>query len=267
MPLDGQVAAITGGTGGIGRAIAEEFVAQGAKVVVGGRNAVAGQHTVEEFGGPERARFHQGDVACREVVDGIVGCAVDAFGQLDVMVLNAGGGESPGPVYSLTDEQWDRDMRVNLHHVFWGLRRSLQVMIPRRRGSVIVMSSIEGRQSKAGLAGYSTAKHALCGLTRCAALDVEPFGITVNAILPGLVDTDKLRSNGPAAAQEMGLGSLDELVELFVGDSAIGRPNTVEEVAAVALFLASDVGRSITGGLFPVDGGTLARARGQTLWS
>ena len=183
------------------------------------------------------------------------------------MVLNAGGGESPGPVYELTDEEWDRELRINLHHIFWGLRRSLQVMIPRRRGAVLIMSSIEGRQCKPGLSGYSAAKHALCGLTGCSALDVKRFGITVNAILPGLVDTEKLRVNGSVAAQRMGFGSLDDLVDVFVADSAIGRPNTVEEVAAVALFLASDSGRSFTGGLFPVDGGTLARSRERMLFS
>ena len=130
-------------------------------------------------------------------------------------------------------------------------------MIPREYGRILVTSSVEGKLGKPGIPGYDATKHAVNGLVKVAAQEVGTLGITVNAILPGVVETDILRDTGPASAVAMGLDGYDALVELFTSDSAIKRPNTVEEVAAVALLLASDSGRNITGTLFPVDGGTM----------
>ena len=161
------------------------------------------------------------------------------------------------PVVDMTDEEWELEVDWNLNHVFWGMRRALQHMIPREYGRILVTSSVEGKLGKPGIPGYVSTKHAVNGLVKVAAQEVGTLGITVNAILPGVIETDILRDTGPASAVAMGLDSYDALVELFTSDSAIKRPNKVEEVAAVALLLASDSGRNITGTLFPVDGGTM----------
>jgi NAD(P)-dependent dehydrogenase (short-subunit alcohol dehydrogenase family) len=116
-------------------------------------------------------------------------------------------------------------------------------MVPRQSGRVIVTSSVEGKLGKPGIPGYSATKHAVNGLVKAAAQEVGTLGITVNAILPGIIETDIVRETGPDSAIAMGLQDYDSLISLFCSESAIKRPNTVEEVAAVAVLLASDLKR------------------------
>ena len=130
-------------------------------------------------------------------------------------------------------------------------------MLPRESGRVIVTSSVEGKLGKPGIPGYVATKHAVNGLVKAAAQEVGTLGITVNAILPGIIETDIVRTTGPDSAVAMGLSGYDELIGMFTAESAIKRPNRVEEVAAVAVLLASDAARNMTGCLFPVDGGTM----------
>jgi len=255
--LDGKVAAITGSTRSIGRGIADAFLREGASVVINGRDAAKGAQALEEMKAGDRAAFWQGDAMDQKAVEGIVDYAVERFGQLDIMVCNSGGVAQSAPVASMTDEEWNLEVTWNLNHVFWGMRKALQHMIPRQTGRVIVMSSVEGKNGKPGIPGYNATKHGVLGLMKAASKEVGTLGITVNAILPGLVITDIVRETGPATAIQMGLPSFEAMVDMFVADSAIKRPNTVEEVAAVAVLLASDVAAGITGTCFPVDGGTL----------
>ena len=256
MQLDGKVAAITGGTAGIGRAIAEGFLAEGARVVVSGRNAERGEQVVSELGA-DRAFFSQGDATTKEGVEQAVEAAVEHFGQIDIMVNNAGGAKRLAPLVDLYDEDWDLVMKWNLYSTFWGTRAALRHMLPRNYGRIINISSVEGKHGKPVLTAYVAAKHAINGLTKAVAKEVGTQGVTVNAICPGLVITDIIRDNGPATAQAMGI-TFDEMVGLFAAESAIKRPNTVDEVAAVAVLLASDVGAGITGAIYSVDGGTAA---------
>jgi 3-hydroxybutyrate dehydrogenase len=256
MELDGKVAAITGGTAGIGRAIAEGFLAEGARVVVSGRNAERGEQVVSELG-TDRAFFSQGDATTKEGVEQAVEAAVEHFGQIDIMVNNAGGAKRLAPLVDLYDEDWDLVMKWNLYSTFWGTRAALRHMLPRNYGRIINISSVEGKHGKPVLTAYVAAKHAINGLTKAVAKEVGTQGVTVNAICPGLVITDIIRDNGPATAQAMGI-TFDEMVGLFAAESAIKRPNTVDEVAAVAVLLASDVGAGITGAIYSVDGGTAA---------
>jgi len=256
MQLDGKVAAITGGTAGIGRAIAEGFLAEGARVVVSGRNAERGEQVVSELG-TDRAFFSQGDATTKEGVEQAVEAAVEHFGQIDIMVNNAGGAKRLAPLVDLYDEDWDLVMKWNLYSTFWGTRAALRHMLPRNYGRIINISSVEGKHGKPVLTAYVAAKHAINGLTKAVAKEVGTQGVTVNAICPGLVITDIIRDNGPATAQAMGI-TFDEMVGLFAAESAIKRPNTVDEVAAVAVLLASDVGAGITGAIYSVDGGTAA---------
>jgi NAD(P)-dependent dehydrogenase (short-subunit alcohol dehydrogenase family) len=256
MELDGKVAAITGGTAGIGRAIAEGFLAEGARVVVNGRNAERGEQVVSELGA-DRAFFSQGDATTKEGVEQAVEAAVEHFGQIDIMVNNAGGAKRLAPLVDLYDEDWDLVMKWNLYSTFWGTRAALRHMLPRNYGRIINISSVEGKHGKPVLTAYVAAKHAINGLTKAVAKEVGTQGVTVNAICPGLVITDIIRDNGPATAEAMGI-TFDEMVGLFAAESAIKRPNTVDEVAAVAVLLASDVGAGITGAIYSVDGGTAA---------
>jgi len=256
MQLDGKVAAITGGTAGIGRAIAEGFLAEGAQVVVSGRNAERGKQVVSELGA-DRALFSQGDATTKEGVEQAVEAAVEHFGHLDIMVNNAGGAKRLAPLADLYDEDFDLVMKWNLYSTFWGTRAALRHMLPRNYGRIINISSVEGKHGKPVLTAYVAAKHAINGLTKAVAKEVGTQGVTVNAICPGLVITDIIRDNGPATAQAMGI-TFDEMVALFAAESAIKRPNTVDEVAAVAVLLASDVGAGITGAIYSVDGGTAA---------
>ena len=255
--LEGKIAAVTGGTRSIGRGIAEAFLAEGASVVINGRDEAKGQQALEEIGAPERAAFFAGDAAKQATVEGLVDFAVERFGKLDIMVLNSGGVKNTAPVYMMTDEEWNLEIDWNLNHVFWGMRKALQHMIPHGSGRIIVTSSVEGKLGKPGIPGYSATKHAVNGLVKSAAREVGTIGITVNAILPGIIETDIVRETGPESAIAMGLESYDAMIGLFTKESSIKRPNKVEEVAAVAVLMASDAGKNITGCMFPVDGGTM----------
>ena len=255
--LDGKVACITGGTRSIGRAIAEAFIAQGASVVVNGRDAAKGQQCLDELGAGDRAAFFAGDASKQAAVEGLIDFTIERYGQLDICCLNSGGVQMTAPVAQMTDEEWKLEIDWNLNHVFWGMRRALNHMIPRQSGRIIVTSSVEGKLGKPGISGYVTTKHAVNGLVKSAAQEVGTLGITVNAILPGIIETDIVRATGPDSAIAMGLDGYDALIDLFAQESCIKRPNRVEEVAAVAVLLASDAARNMTGCLFPVDGGTM----------
>ncbi len=255
--LEGKVACVTGGTRSIGRAIADAFLAEGASVVVNGRDQAKGQRCLDEMNAGDRAAFFAGDARKQEDVEGLIDFAVQHFGHLDICCLNSGGVEATAPVASMSDEEWKLEMDWNINHVFWGMRKSLQHMIPRQAGRIIVTSSVEGKLGKPGLAGYVTGKHAVNGLVKTAAKEVGTLGITVNALLPGIIETDIVRETGPASAEAMGLESYDAMIGLFCQESSIKRPNRVEEVAAVAVLLASEAGRNMTGCLFPIDGGTM----------
>lgn len=255
--LDGKVACITGSTRSIGRGMADAFVAEGASVVVNGRDQAKGDACLKEMDAGDRAVFFPGDATKQADVEALIDFAIDHYGRLDVCCLNSGGVHMTAPVAQMTDEEWRLELDWNLNHVFWGMRRSLQHMLGRRSGRVLVTSSVEGKLGKPGIPGYVTTKHAVNGLVKAAAQEVGTQGITVNAILPGIIETDIVRETGPDSAVAMGVGTYDALIELFTKESSIKRPNTVEEVAAVAVLLASDSGRNITGCLFPVDGGTM----------
>jgi 3-hydroxybutyrate dehydrogenase len=255
--LDGKIACITGGTRSIGRGMADAFVREGAKVVVNGRNADKGKQCLAEMNAGDNADFYEGDAAVQADVEGLIDFTIDRYGQLDICCLNSGGVLATAPVAQMTDEEWKLEIDWNLNHVFWGMRRALQHMIPRDSGRILVTSSVEGKLGKPGIPGYATTKHAVNGLVKSASKEVGTTGITINSILPGLIETDIVRETGPASAQMMGLGSYEALLDLFAQESAIKRLNTVEQVAAVAVMLASDGARNITGCMFPVDGGTM----------
>jgi len=255
VKLDNQVAAITGGTAGIGRAIAEAFLAEGASVTLMARNQDKAAQVLLEIDAGDRCAYIAGDATLQSDVERFVDGSVERFGKVDILVNNAGGAGELQPVADLPDDAWDLVMKWNLYSTFWASRRAVKPMIERGWGRIINISSTEGKLGKPVLTAYSAAKHAVNGFTKSMAKEVATSGVTVNAICPGLVITDIIRDNGPRTAEAMGM-TFDEMVDLFAQESAIKRPNTVEEVAAVAVLLASEAGAGITGGTLSVDGGT-----------
>lgn len=255
MKLEGKVAAITGGTAGMGRGIAEAFLAEGASVALFARNADKGAKVLEELGAGDRAIFVAGDVMSQSDLEGFVDHTIAHFGTLDILVNNAGGAGDLQPLVNLSDHAFDEAMKWNVYSTFWATRRALPGMLEKQDGRIINISSMEGKHGKPVLTAYSAAKHAVNGMTKSLAREVGAQGVTVNAICPGLVITDIIRNNGPATAKAMGM-EFEEMVTMFAAEAAIQRPNTVEEIAAVAVLLASKAGAGITGAQISVDGGT-----------
>ncbi|WP_199542661.1 SDR family NAD(P)-dependent oxidoreductase [Prauserella sp. PE36] len=251
--LQGKTAVVTGGSAGIGRSIAEAFLAEGAAVLIGSRSQEKGDKMLAELGAGERARFLATDVTRQEDVERLVDAAHGWFGRLDIAVLNAGGVRQSAPILEMTDDEWQFELDVNLNHTFWGLRRSLGYMVAQSSGRVICMSSVEGKRGRPGIAGYATNKAAIITLVKAVAHEVGKSGVTVNALCPGLVVTDLVADRGGAG---QGLAGVDAVVEKYSSEAATGRPVTLDEVASLAVFIAGDAASGITGQALSVDGGT-----------
>ena len=258
MELEGQVALITGGTRGIGRGIAEAFVAEGANVVINGRSEEKGLGAVEEMNSGDQVHFIAGDVTKQEVCEGLVEQTVEHFGKIDILVPNAGGGtaegEEPSPLVDMNEANWQFVINWNLNHPMWLMRRALKYMIPQEHGRIMSVSSMYGKVVLPNQAPYCTTKHALNGLTKVVAQEVGTMGITVNALCPGGIVTDLMQESGPAAAEALGM-EFEEFLTWMQQPSAIKRVNTVEDCALVAVLLASEAGAGITGSLISIDGG------------
>ncbi len=255
MKLEGKIAAITGGTAGLGRGIAEAFLAEGASVALFARNSEKGAALLAELDVGERAVFVAGDVMQQKDVEGFIDHVVRHFGGLDILVNNAGGAGDLQPLVNLSDEAFDEAMKWNVYSTFWACRRALPTLLDKGDGRIINMSSMEGKHGKPVFTAYTAAKHAVNGITKSLAREVGEAGVTVNSICPGLVVTDIIKNNGPETAKAMGM-EFDEMIALFASEAAIKRPNTVEEIAAMAVLLASKEGAGITGAMLSVDGGT-----------
>jgi 3-hydroxybutyrate dehydrogenase/3-oxoacyl-[acyl-carrier protein] reductase len=262
LGLSGRRAIVTGGSKGLGKAIAAELAAEGAAVAICARHAGELAATAAELAkqggdGPGVALAHVCDVTDPDQVNEFIEAAASAMGGIDILVNNAGGAARLAPTVDLYDEDWDLVMKWNLYSTFWATRAALRDMLPRKSGRIINISSVEGKHGKPVVTSYCAAKHAINGFTKAVAKEVGTEGITINSICPGLILTDIVLDNGPKTAAAMGI-TFDEMVDLYVQDSAIKRPNTVEEVAAVAVLLASEEAAGITGATFSVDGGTAA---------
>ena len=205
MKLEGRVAAITGGTRGIGRGIAEAFLAEGAKVVINGKTPDKGVEALAQMGAGENAHFIAGDVKLQADVNALIDGTVERYGKIDILVNNAGGSGGFAPVGQMSDEAWLECLDWCLNATFYGTRRALQKMEGSGWGRIINISSVEGRHAnKAMVSHYITNKHAINGLTRAVAFEYGAAGITCNAICPGAIETDIMKTAGPQAAAAMG---------------------------------------------------------------
>ncbi|MEX0807711.1 MAG: SDR family oxidoreductase [Dongiaceae bacterium] len=243
--LAGKRAIVTGASRGIGRAIVDRFAAEGAKVM-----AAARQRPADLASG---VMWRDCDVTKRADVEALVGAARDAFGGIDVLVNNAGI-LIDRTIVDTTDEEWERQFAVNVRSVFYACRAAIPIMAAGGGGSIVNLGSVSGQLADFGMAGYNATKAAVHLLTRSIAVDHGPQGIRCNAVCPGWIKTDMLQQSfdlvdDPAAA-ERAAASQHPLRRL-------GRP---DDVAAMAAWLASDQSSFVSGHLYTVDGGLIARS-------
>lgn len=245
--MSGRVALVTGGSKGLGKAMARGFAEQGADVIISSRHEdelVAAASEISA-GLPAQVHLIVADMTHRTDVQRLADAALAWKGHVDVLVNNAGG-NSPQTIDAIKDEDWDRLLELNLSSCMALTRALVPQMKERRWGRVIHISSIMALASKSGRNAYSATKAALIGMARASALDVGRDGITVNCIAPGPFLTDlpgKLLS--------------DQEKQLFADRTALGRWGEPRELAGPAVLLASDAGSYITGSVLLVDGGTL----------
>jgi NAD(P)-dependent dehydrogenase (short-subunit alcohol dehydrogenase family) len=249
MRLTGKTAMITGGAGGIGVAVAKRFIAEGANVMIADldEQRLAG---ISARLGPNAGHMAI-DVTDPQSGRRLVAETLVRFGSVDVALLNAG---IEGPVGLIPDtplEAFDQVMAVNVRSVWIGLAALMPAMRQNGGGSIVITSSTAGMRGHAGMAPYSTSKHALIGLMRSAALEGAPHNIRVNTIHPAPIDTRMI------AAINAGRNPSDPSIARKAMESTIAlkRYGTVEEVAALILYLASDEASYCTGAMYPIDGG------------
>ncbi len=246
MQLRGHVAFVTGAGRGIGKAIALRFAREGADIALVDLNGEWAQGTGEEIAGLGRRAFvRTADVSDCDQVQAVIREAAATLGKLDILVNNAGIGRAQ-PFLEITKENWERHLQIHLSGTFYCAQAAAREMARQRYGRVINIASVAGLMGPIDLAPYGAAKAGIIGLTRAAALDLADDGITVNAIAPGPIDTELLRT-WPADA-------LRERAQHL----PIARLGQVEEIAHAALFLASPDSSFISGAVLVVDGGSVA---------
>ena len=249
--LTGKVAIVTGGSAGIGRAAALALAAAGAAVVVADVDDERGEQVaadIEAQGG--RARFVHVDVSDDQQVAAMVRVAVDAFGGLDIAFNNAGTEGVPAPTHECTPENWQRTLAVNLTGLWSCMRHEIPCMLDRGGGSIVNCASVAGLVGFPASPAYVASKHGVVGLTKTAALDYAEAQIRVNAVCPGIIDTEMI---------DRFTGGQDEAAQQLVAMEPVGRMGRPEEVADAVVWLCSDRSSFTTGQAIAIDGGFVAR--------
>lgn len=248
--LQGKVAIVTGAASGIGEAIALCFAREGARVIVSDVQDARGEAVAARCNEEGEALYLHCDVSREDEVRALVNAAVERFGRLDVLVNNAGFRAS-GVLHETTADLWDRMMAIDLKGVYLCSYYALPHLLRGGGGSIIMLSSVSGIAGDYGMAAYNAAKGAVTNLTRNMALDYAKDGVRVNAICPGAIFTPLIEQ----AWSEIGAEAAERAFNGVYPPGRIGRP---EEVANVALFLASDESSFVSGANIPVDGGITA---------
>ncbi|MDX2453893.1 SDR family NAD(P)-dependent oxidoreductase [Desulfosarcina sp.] len=246
MLLEGKNAIVTGGSQGIGTAASLELAKEGANVCLTYRRhenearAVADQ--IEKMG--RKAICVACDIAVFAEAEAAVKAAVDAFGRIDILVNNAGMNWD-GVCWKMSEEQWDRVIAVNLKGYFNFTRQVAPLLKEQKYGKIINVTSINGMRGKFGQTNYSASKAGIIGYTKAVAKELGAFGVNVNAVAPGLIETAMLKNSE----------ARDKIIDLAMGEMALKRIGQPEDLASVIAFLASDKARHITGDVIKVDGG------------
>ena len=246
MLLEGKSAIVTGGFQGIGAAISLVFAREGADVCLLDRQEASAAEQIESqiHAVGRRALALQGDVSSFTDAERIVKAALEAFGKIDILVNNAGINWD-GVCWKMTEEQWDKVIQVNLKGCFNFTRQIAPLFKEQKSGKIINLTSINGMRGKFGQSNYSASKAGIIGFTKAVAKELGPFGVNVNAVAPGLIETSMLSDSS----------ARDKIIDLAMDEIAIKRVGTPEDVASVALFLASEMSRHVTGEVIKVDGG------------
>ncbi|MEJ2011039.1 MAG: 3-oxoacyl-[acyl-carrier-protein] reductase [Anaerolineales bacterium] len=244
MDLEGRIAVVTGASRGIGRAIALEFARRGARVVVNYNSSPEGAAAVvasiKELG--SEAQAVQADVSDMEAAAGLVKAAVETYGDLHILVNNAGITRD-GLIMTMGEAEWSQVIQTNLASTFYCSKAAVRHMMRKRFGRIINISSISGITGNAGQTNYSASKAGQIGFTKALAREVAPRNITVNAVAPGFIETDIWET----VPEDIQAGMKDII--------PLGRIGQAEEVAQAVAFLASDQAAYITGQVLNVDGG------------
>lgn len=251
MKLQGKVAVITGGTDGIGKAIAVTFAKEGARIMMAGRDQKKGQVALEEVRRFGEAAYFKGDVSDSSQVRRLVEATIQRYGRIDILINNAAVCP-PGNVVTTSEETWDQVIGVNLRGVFLCSKYIIPHMQKTGGGAIVNIGSINSLMAMENEAAYDASKGGVLMLTRAMALDFAKAGIRVNCICPGAIETPMLKasletSSDPRAARES-----------LTAKHPLRRTGTPDEVAQAALFLATDASSFVTGAVIPVDGGILA---------
>ncbi|MCX7607036.1 MAG: SDR family oxidoreductase [Bacteroidia bacterium] len=255
LRLENKVALVTGAAMGIGLAISRRFIQEGARVLLSDINEEALRQVVQELG--ERAAYIVADVSRAADNEAMVRRVQELFGGLDIFVANAGIEGKVLPIPQYDEETFDRVMAVNVKGVWLGLKYALPAIAARGGGSVIILSSLAGVIGAPGFSAYVASKHAEIGLMRTAALEFAAYGVRVNTINPGPVETRMMRSIETMAAGGDPQGAVQVKAQ-FEATLPLKRYAKPEEVAALAVFLASDESSYITGQEHIIDGGRRA---------
>jgi NAD(P)-dependent dehydrogenase (short-subunit alcohol dehydrogenase family) len=248
--FDGKVALVTGGGSGIGRAICSAFAEEGARVVVADVDPTKGEETAQAItaaGG--EAIFLQADVGRAEQVKAMIEEIVHIYGQMDCACNNAGIAGTMARVVDCTEENWDRTILINLKAVWLCMKYEIPQMLKQGGGAIVNTSSAAGLVGLQGWSPYVASKHGVIGLTKSAALEYAKAGIRINAVCPSIINTDMAES----------FTGGDQRVEAYIlGQQALSRMGTPNEVAAAAVWLCSEEASFVTGHALAVDGGLLA---------
>ena len=245
MRLKDKTAVITGGGSGIGLETARDFNQEGAKIVLFGRRKEKLEKAVDDLNGS--AIFVQGDMTNNDDLDKLINETLNHFKGIDILVNNAGLFNG-APLHEISDLEWDKMMNINIRSVFQLTKRVLPVMLSKKKGSIIHISSILGLIAVPQVAAYNVSKGALNQFSRSIAVEYGPSGIRSNSICPGLIETDMTAD----------LMKDVELMKEWSKEYPIGRFGKPEDVANACLYLASDESSFVTGTLLPVDGGFTA---------
>jgi 3-hydroxybutyrate dehydrogenase len=258
--LEGKTALITGSTSGIGLGIAKRCAADGANIVLNGfgdakeiealRAGLEREHGVQVL-------YDAADMTRPASIEAMIGRAIDAFGAIDVLVNNAGI-QHVAPIDEFPPEKWDAIIAINLTSSFYTIRFALPRMKARKWGRIINIASAHALVASPFKSAYVAAKHGIAGLTKTVALEVAELGITVNAICPGYVLTPLVEKQIPGTARTRGITEEEVVKNVLLAAQPTKQFVTIEQVASLAAYLASDDAASINGALLPIDGGWTA---------